>query len=65
MLRRLSTKFLPSGPCQSQRLKLSVTTRAPASTSDRRSEPLRRLFDEVDAGIRATLASVTLDTLVR
>jgi Rrf2 family protein len=26
---------------------------------------LRRLFDEVDEGIRATLASVTLDTLVR
>jgi Rrf2 family protein len=29
------------------------------------TEPLRRLFDEVDEGIRATLASVTLDTLVR
>lgn len=26
---------------------------------------LQRLFDEVDEGIRATLASVTLDTLVR
>jgi len=26
---------------------------------------LQRLFDEVDDGIRATLASVTLDTLVR
>ena len=26
---------------------------------------LRRLFDEVDEGTRATLASVTLDTLVR
>lgn len=26
---------------------------------------LKRLFDEVDEGIRATLASVTLDTLVR
>lgn len=26
---------------------------------------LRRLFDEVDEGIRATLASVTLETLVR
>ncbi|MEW6321864.1 MAG: Rrf2 family transcriptional regulator [Acidobacteriota bacterium] len=27
--------------------------------------PLRRLFDEVDEGVRATLASVSLDTLVR
>ena len=26
---------------------------------------LRHLFDEVDEGIRATLASVTLDTLIR
>ena len=30
-----------------------------------RTEPLRRLFDEVDDGIRATLASVSLDTLTR
>jgi DNA-binding IscR family transcriptional regulator len=41
-------------------------TTAPAP---RRRNPnaaaLLRLFDEVDEGIRATLASVTLDTLVR
>lgn len=30
-----------------------------------RAEPLQRLFDEVDQSIRATLASVTLDTLAR
>ncbi len=29
------------------------------------TETLRRLFDEVDEGTRATLASVTLDTLVK
>ena len=34
-VRRPSGKFMPSPPCQSQRLKLSVTTRAPASTSRR------------------------------
>jgi Rrf2 family protein len=39
------------------------TDSAPAAFP--RTEPLRRLFDEVDDGIRATLASVTLDTLAR
>lgn len=37
------------------------TTRTPYHAQTR----LRRLFDEVDEGIRATLASVTLDTLAR
>ncbi len=39
--------------------------RANASTAKPNAVALRRLFDEVDEGIRATLASVTLDTLVR
>jgi Rrf2 family protein len=30
-----------------------------------RTDALRRLFDEVDENLRATLASVTLETLVR
>lgn len=38
---------------------------AGASTPKRHAVALQRLFDEVDEGIRATLASVTLDTLVR
>jgi Rrf2 family protein len=39
--------------------------RASASTAKPNAAALQRLFDEVDEGIRATLASVTLDTLVR
>ena len=38
------------------------TTREPGTPQ---AAVLRRLFDEVDEGIRSTLASVTLDTLVR
>ena len=37
----------------------------PGGTPLRQADRLRRLFDEVDEGTRATLASVTLDTLVR
>lgn len=42
-------------------------TDARAGTGDvhPHTEALRRLFDEVDEGVRATLASVSLDTLVR
>ena len=39
--------------------------RANASAATPNTAALQRLFDEVDEGIRATLASVTLDTLVR
>lgn len=39
------------------------TASAPAAIPH--TEAMRRLFDEVDEGIRATLASVTLETLAR
>jgi len=39
--------------------------RANPSMAKPNAVALQRLFDEVDEGIRATLASVTLDTLVR
>lgn len=42
-----------------------LNARADGVQSHPRAEPLHRLFDEVDQGIRATLASVTLDTLAR
>ena len=42
---------------------LHARTNASPATPD--AAALQRLFDEVDEGIRATLASVTLDTLVR
>lgn len=39
--------------------------RADASSTAPQTAALQQLFDEVDEGMRATLASVTLDTLVR
>lgn len=39
--------------------------RAAGEPATPRAAALQGLFDEVDEGIRATLASVTLDTLVR
>lgn len=39
--------------------------RASGTPAQPNTAALQRLFDEVDEGIRATLASVTLDTLVR
>ncbi|MCC7033981.1 MAG: Rrf2 family transcriptional regulator [Acidobacteria bacterium] len=36
-----------------------------AAATPPHADALQRLFDEVDEGIRATLGSVTLDTLVR
>jgi Rrf2 family protein len=39
--------------------------RAAPASGQPQTAALQRLFDEVDEGIRATLASVTLDTLIR
>ena len=39
--------------------------RATGEPATRQAATLQRLFDEVDEGIRSTLASVTLDTLAR
>lgn len=44
---------------------LLQTRAARASSVHSVATPLRRLFDEVDEGVRATLASVSLDTLVK
>jgi Rrf2 family protein len=42
-----------------------LQTQADGLTARPHARVLRHLFDEVDEGVRATLASVTLDTLVR
>lgn len=42
-----------------------LDARAESTTRPPDTDALQRLFDEVDEGIRATLASVTLDTLIR